>query len=209
MGKDPYRVKTLGPAWLGGFLTSLFAFLIFLIPGVEFLSQILGGTITNLDQFIIGLGGSGFSGISVIGYLGVTAVEMMLFRTFPFSWVISYRIDDAITILLMIIPWILSGFVIGKTRVQDPKHGLRVGIVLIIWGCLWWFILLILVPLLMSNIPFIGPMITGAINALSKGFTDMPMGVSAMLTQLQGGAFFTGILVLMGIQNESKSEGSL
>lgn len=196
---------------LGWLFTGLFAFLIFLIPGVDFIGQVLGGTIQNIDQLLLSLGGGFSTGGGALGYVLATGVELVMFNLYPLSWIISYRIDDALTVFLMIIPWIISGFLVGLARVQNPKQGLKIGLLLITCNSIWCVVLLILIPNLLAGLvpAGLGINLGSWLNAFAVGATDLPMGVSAILVQVEGGAFFIGMTVLMGIIKEGKYEGTL
>nr|MDO8109495.1 hypothetical protein [Candidatus Sigynarchaeota archaeon] len=195
-------VKVFKAIMTGWFFTGLFAWGLFLIPGVEFLEQILGGLITDLDTFLLGMQGFG-----VPLYLAESVLELFLFNVYPLSWTLLYRPDDAVTIALMIVPWIASGFVTTLIAKPDnPKEMIKVGIVLIISNSIWCVGLFMLAPLALNAIPMGGGIISGVLNGISSGFTDMPAGVSAILTNLEGGGLFIGMGVFTAILMEGRGE---
>lgn len=186
--------------FLGGFLVQAFAFLLFLIPGVDFLASISGDLIVEFDVAIGDLLSTFGPQFGALGYLGATVAELLLFDAYPFSWILYHRPDDALTILLMIAPWLLSGLITCKAGADEPKDGLKIGLVLIISNVAWNAIGLILLTVLGNAVPFVGPVING----LTTGLTDMPIMVSSMLVNLEGGGMFILMGVFMGTINEGR-----
>lgn len=186
---------------LGWLFVFLFAYLIFLIPGVDFLGQVLGGTITNFDTFLSSVLPGGFGvAATFLSPLG----EVALFNLYPFSWILTYRPEDYLSVLYMIGPWIIAGLLVGKIKAESGKDAIAIGIGLINWYIIWAVGLFMGLPLL-SKLPILGtmgPFIDGAITGLATGLTDIPPGWSAILVALEGGAFFTGSALLTGLTKE-------
>jgi hypothetical protein len=197
---------------LGWLFTGLFAFLIFLIPGVDFTGRILGGTVTNLNTGITQIiSASGFAGASAapLVYLGLTGGSLLLFDMYPLSWVLTWRPWDALTIFYMIIPWILSGLIVSRIVAESPRHMLKIGLFLMLANSLWAVGLLIVLPIALLNLPVlggVGGIIVSALNGVASGFTDMPMGVSAILTQVEGCLLFIGAGLPIAIWKQDRDK---
>jgi hypothetical protein len=193
--------------FLGWLLTGLFAFGFFLIPGIEFLEQILGGLITDLDVFMSSLPAP----FNSLGYLGATVVERVLFDMYPLSWSLYYRPDDAFTIFIMIVPWLASGACIAGMFSDNPKDALISGIGLICSNSMLMATLYIILPLVFMNLPVLAgnpvfSVFIGALNGFAEGFTDLPMGVSAILTQVEGGGIYTAMAVFIGVLKSGREK---
>ena len=182
---------------VGWLFTGLVAFGLFLIPGVDFVGRILGGTIQNVDVFIASMPGP----FGALGYLIVTLVELLLFNTYPLSWVLTWRPWDALTILLMIVPWICGGLITAALVSNGPKDSLFIGIGLIICNILWCLLFFVVLPGVIINMVAGGmdTTVMALLEGLASGLTDMPPGVSAILVQLQGGGLFTGAAIMIGM----------
>ncbi|MHA1792358.1 MAG: hypothetical protein ACTSVI_06910 [Promethearchaeota archaeon] len=195
---------------LGWFLTNLIAFVLFIIPGVDFISSILNGLIQDLDAALPDLIGSatGNAGLAALASVLATLLELLLFNTFPISWLLTYRLDDALSLTLMIVPWLVAGLLTGLARTEKPLDGLKIGIVLIISNSIWLVLLVVVLPSVILNaIPMgAGGFVSGILNGLSTGVTDMPMGVSAILTQVEGGGLFIGTAWIASLLKEDQGE---
>nr|MDO8087511.1 hypothetical protein [Candidatus Sigynarchaeum springense] len=179
-------------------LTGLIAFFVFLIPGVEFLEQILAGLITDLDDFILSIPNIGFVNLSNLFYLVETGAEVAVFNAYPLSWTLAYRPEDAWTVALQIIPWLGSGAIVGALFPENPKDALITSVGLILATTANAIIFFMIIPMaILSNIPMAGPIIVGILNGMASGFTDVPMGVSSILTVLEGGGLFAAMAVFM------------
>ncbi|MEX2682077.1 MAG: hypothetical protein Q6373_010785 [Candidatus Sigynarchaeota archaeon] len=179
-------------------LTGLIAFFFFLIPGVEFLEQILAHLITDLDDFILSIPNISFVNVSNLFYLVETGAEVAVFNAYPLSWTLSYRPDDAWAVALQIIPWLGSGAIIGALFPENPKDAVITGVGLILSATANAIIFFIILPqAILPAIPMVGPAIIGVLNGMATGFTDLPMGVSSVLTVVEGGGLFTAMAVFM------------
>lgn len=192
---------------VGWFFTGLIAFVLFIIPGIDFLGQILGGTIQNIEAlFTVIPGLPAF--FATLGVLLITVLELFLFNVYPLSWILTWRPWDALTILYMIVPWICAGLITGKLVVKSPKDALGIGIGLIISNSLWCVLWFIVLPNVLMGVfgggmmGGLSPLIQGIIEGAAAGLTDMPPGLSAILTQVQGGGLFTGAAIMIGMTKE-------
>lgn len=185
--------------WSSITLTGLIAFFLFMIPGVEFLEQILSGLITDLDDFILSFSGMvPVVDVSRLLFLGEAGVEVALFNTYPLHWILSYRPDDAWTVALQIIPWLASGAIIGGLFPENPKDALIIGFGTILSSVVNNILLFVVIPMaVLPLIPMMGPALVGILNGMATGFTDLPMGFASILAVLEGGAIFTAMLVFM------------
>ncbi len=195
---------------LGWFLTGIIAFGLFLIPGVDFLSQILGGTIQDFDQFLIIVFQNipGAPDLSALGAVIASFLELVLFGVYPLSWILAYRPEDWLSTVLMIVPWIGAGFLTGLACATNPKDAIKIGIGLIIGNCIWALIFNLGIPFGLANLPMIpgeiSSVISGVLTGIAEGLTDMPPAVSAILVQVEGGAFFIGSGILAGLMKEGR-----
>jgi hypothetical protein len=179
-------------------LTGLTAFFLFLIPNVEFLEEILAGLITDLDSFILSIPNIAFLNLSNLFYLVESGAEVAVFNAYPLHWTLAYRPEDAWAVALQIIPWLASGAIIGALFPDNPKDALIIGIGTILSASMLMATLYIIIPLaILPNIPVIGPVLVGVLSGMSAGFTDLPMGVSAVLTMVEGGGIFTAMVLFM------------
>jgi hypothetical protein len=179
-------------------LTCLIAFFFFLIPGVEFLEQILGGLITDLDDFILSIPNISFVNLSNLFYLAESGAEVAVFTAYPLHWTLTYRPEDAWTIALQIIPWLVSGAIIGGLFPDNPKDALIIGVGLILSSSLNMLLIFTIIPsAILPNIPMIGPILAGVLNGMATGFTDLPMGISSVMTMVEGGGIFTAMVIFM------------
>ncbi|MHA1368369.1 MAG: hypothetical protein ACTSRA_01455 [Promethearchaeota archaeon] len=215
-----------GSAFWGTLTVSGFAFLIFLIPGVDFISSVLGGSVQNLDVFLSqvlqALGSS--SGqenlgttLGAVGYLVATMLELALFHTYPISWTLFHRPDDGFTILISIAPWLIGGFLSNLKLAKNWKEAIGVGIYLMIH----FIIIAVIFIVLIGAIPailgsentggaegqFIGGLITSILNGIALGATDMDFGASTIFTTIEGIGFFIGTGIIAGLLKESKGGG--
>ncbi|MBN2152410.1 MAG: hypothetical protein JW839_13240 [Candidatus Lokiarchaeota archaeon] len=181
-------------------LVGLIAFFFFLIPGVEFLEEILAGLITDLDSFILSIPDVGFFNIGNLLYLAETGAEVAVFNAYPLHWTLSYRPEDAWAIALQIIPWLGSGAIVGAIFPENPKDALIIGVGMILAASLNTLLAQIILPLILLNLPMfgmVGPLITGIMNGMATGFTDLPMGVSSILAIVEGGGLFIAMALFM------------
>src|SRR5271157_6386596 len=208
--KKQHGLRTAIVGWL---FTGLVAFGLFLIPGVEFISLVLGNLFTGLDQAIINIFQvlppplNNFGALAYVAYKGS---EVAVFQMIPLSWVLSYptRQSDAAIIALMITPWLVSGFLTCFAFAKSPKDSLITSIMLTASNCVWCVALFFIIPAIFLNIPSLnnsgaGAIISGVLNGIAQGFTDLPMGWSAILTQLEGGALFAGAGILAGLLKQN------
>ncbi len=150
-------------------LTGLIAFFLFLIPGVEFLQEILGGLITDLDDFITTLPSIAFVNLSNLFYIVETGAEVAIFNAYPIHWTLSYRPDDVWEVALQIIPWLASGAIIGAIFPENPKDALIIGAGTILSAGLNVILLSTLLPnVILPIIPTVGPVIIGGIHRQRK-----------------------------------------
>ncbi|MFX0101476.1 MAG: hypothetical protein ACFFCS_18015 [Candidatus Hodarchaeota archaeon] len=182
---------------LGGFLTGAFAFLLFLIPGIDMVANITGSLIVDLDTALGMM-------LGPFGYLGATVAELLLFNAYPFSWILTHRPEDALTVLVMITPWLLSGLITCKVGADNPKDALKIGIVLIISNIAWNIVGLILLMVVANIVPYID--LIAILNGLTTGLTDMPVMVSSVLVNLEGGGMFILMGVFVGVINEGREK---
>ncbi len=186
-------------------LTGLIAFFLFLIPGVEFLQEILGGLITDLDDFITTLPSIAFVNLSNLFYIVETGAEVAIFNAYPIHWTLSYRPDDVWEVALQIIPWLASGAIIGAIFPENPKDALIIGAGTILSAGLNVILLSTLLPnVILPIIPTVGPVIIGVMNGMATGFTDLPMGISSFLAIIEGGGLMTAMLVFMSTLKNKK-----
>ncbi len=194
-------------------LTGLIAFYLFLIPGVEFLQQILGGLITDLDDFILTIPNIGFVNISNLFYIVESGAEVAVFTAYPVSWTLAYRPEDVWSVALQIIPWLASGAIIGALFPDNPKDAVIIGAGTILSAGLNVILLSTLLPnVILPNIPVAGPVLVGILNGMATGFTDMPMGISSFLAIVEGGGIFTAMVLFVSTlkannENQSGSDG--
>ncbi len=179
-------------------LTGLIAFFFFLIPGVEFLEEILAGLVTDLDTFILSIPSVPFVNLSNLLYMVETGAEVAVFNAYPLHWTLSYRPEDAWAVALQIIPWLGSGAIVGALFPENPKDALIIGVGVILMGIVNAVLVFMLLPgLLLPSIPLVGPVIMGVLNGMATGFTDLPLGVSSILTVVEGGGMFTAMALFM------------
>jgi hypothetical protein len=207
------RQHGLRTAIVGWLFTGLVAFGLFAIPGVEFISLVIGNLVTGLDQAIINIFSvlpAPLNNLGGLGYVAYTGLEVAVFNCIPLSWVLSYptRQADAAIVILMIAPFLISGFLTGLCFAKSPKDSLITSIMLIASNCMWAVMGFFILPAIFLNIPAIaqsgtGAMISGLLNGLASGITDLPMGWSAILAQLEGGGFFAGANILAGLLKQS------
>lgn len=210
--KKRHGLRTAIVGWL---FTGLVAFGLFLIPGVEFISQILGNLITNVDQAILNVFSAlpkPFNTMGGLAYVGYAGLNVAFFDCIPLSWVLSYptRQGDALIVFMMITPWLVSGFLTCMIFAKSPKDSLITSLMLIASNCLWCVVLFFIMPAIIVNIPSIsksgaGSIIMGVLNGIALGFTDLPMGWSAILTQIEGGGLFAGAGILAGLIKQNRS----
>jgi len=208
--KKQHGLRTAIVGWL---FTGLVAFGLFAIPGVEFISLVLGNLFTGLDQAILNIFKmlpSPLNNLGGLGYVAYTGLEVVVFDCIPLSWVLSYptRQADAAIVILMIAPFLISGFLTGICFAKSPKDSLITSIMLIASNVMWCVMIFFILPTIFLNIPQVslsgaGAIISGLLNGIALGFTDLPMGVSAILAQLEGGGFFAGAAIFAGLLKQS------
>jgi hypothetical protein len=186
-------------------LTGLIAFFLFLIPGVEFLEEILGGLITDLDDFILSLPSIPIVNLSNLFYIVESGAEVAVFTAYPVSWTLAYRPDGVWEVALQIIPWLASGAIIGALFPDNPKDAVIIGAGMILSAGLNVILLSTLLPnVILPMIPMVGPVLIGVLNGMATGFTDLPMGVSSFLTIVEGGGIFTAMVLFMSTLKAKK-----
>lgn len=179
-----------------------FAFLLFLIPGVELVSQILGNTITSIDQFIIQMGallpeGGGLVFTAALLLIN-TLLELMVFMIYPLHWTIYHRPHDGLTILLTMLPWIVGGFLTNLKLTRNWLEGIGVGVFTIIQQMIPGIIISILFALT-GLLPVEAQVIFSAIQGIQIGLVDMPIGLAMILTVLEGGLIYMGVGIVVGL----------
>jgi hypothetical protein len=157
-------------------------------------AAITGGLITGLGSglsYLLSntqqLGGAGLL-VSILlnGILGVITLSI-----FPIHWLLIYRPGEPMFALAMMIPWLLCGFLTAILFAKSAKEGFwmifTIGIIMSIMGIL----LIIGLGALSANIPG-GGAITGVIDGLFIGLTDLPPIFAILMACLEG-AFIGGI----------------
>jgi len=145
----------------------------------DLVSIISGGLITNLNQALANLPGElGVFGILIGGVLGLVVILL-----FPIHWVIMYRGDDPIMMVAVILPWILCCAITSGIFAHSPRGGLHTSLAI----GLGWMIVGIAGSLVLTVVlaEALGPL-SGALDALIEGFTDLPMALAIFFSCLEG-----------------------
>lgn len=143
---------------------------------IDYLGLISGGLISNITGLFqnIGLGALAIIFNSLMGL-----VVVMLF---PVHWVIMYR--DAIVLIGVLAPWIVTCVITSALFAHSPRGGLHTSLAIAIG----WMILFIVGYFVLTSV--IGRYLPGGadlIDVVATAFTDLPFVLAVILAGLEGG----------------------
>ncbi|MFX0026782.1 MAG: zinc ribbon domain-containing protein [Candidatus Hermodarchaeota archaeon] len=146
---------------------------------LDLTSSITGGLVEDLNVALASLGAGG-------GFLSFLAgLVMVLF--FPIHWCLTYRPDDVLLIISVILPWILTCTITSAISSHSPRGGLHtslaIGIGYIIVGFAFYFILPMIINIFL---PGGGAFASAILDGLSAGLTDLPYLLAVLLAVLEG-----------------------
>lgn len=163
--------------------------MIFLVPLswisfslLDLTGSITGGLVDDLNVALDSLGGGGGG---ILSFLASAFIGLVMILLFPIHWCLTYRPDDVLLIISVILPWVLTCTITSAISAHSPRGGihtsLAIGIGYIIVGFAFYFIL----PLIFSALLFPG-FASAIIDGLSTGLTDLPYLLAVFTAVLEG-----------------------
>jgi len=148
---------------------------------LDLTNSITGGLIEDLNEVFVALGGGG------LGFILSALVGVVMIVLFPIHWCLTYRPDDVLLIISVILPWILTCTITSAISAHSPRGGihtsLAIGIGYIIIGFAFYFILPLIINMFVPGFGSFAPVI---IDGLSTGLTDLPYLLAVFTAVLEG-----------------------
>jgi len=148
---------------------------------LDLTNSITGGLVDDLNTVIASLGGG------ALGFIASAFLGLVMILLFPIHWCLTYRPDDVLLIISVILPWILTCTITSAISAHSPRGGihtsLAIGIGYIIVGFVFYFILPMIVNLFIPGFGTFAPVI---IDGLSTGLTDLPYLLAVFTAVLEG-----------------------
>ena len=179
--------------------------MIFLIPLawisfslLDLTGSITGGLVSDLNDALADLaaflpGAGGFLAVLLSALIGLV---MILF--FPIHWCLIYRPDDVLLIVSIILPWILCCVLTSAIFAHSPRGAIHTSLAIGIGYIIIAFIFYFIIPAIVNGIaPGFGIFISGVIDGLSEGLTDLPYLLATFTAILEGtlvGAVFAAFI---------------
>jgi hypothetical protein len=155
----------------------------------------LGGALdTIFTMLMASQGGGGAAALGAIlpiisgGIIGIASLSI-----FPIHWVLTYRPDEPMFALAMMIPWILCGFLTALIFAKSTKEGFwmifAIGITMAVMGVGMYILITVVLPQALG--PAAGALV-GVIDGIFLGLTDLTP-IPAILSATLEGAFIGGV----------------
>lgn len=150
---------------------------------LDLTSSVTGGLIENLNVALASLGAliPGPLG-DILGILAGLFMGLILVLIFPIHWCLTYRPDDVLLLISIVLPWILSCTLISLINAKTPGKAIRTSLAIGIGYLIIALVLYFLLPL----IPVIGPLLGGVIDGAVTGLTDLPYVLAVSTAILEG-----------------------
>ena len=126
---------------------------------LDLTSLITGGLVSNINTALTAIGGFLGTAGAVIAILLSFFIGLALIFLFPIHWCIFYRPDDVILLIAVVLPWILCCAITSGIFAHSPRGGINTSLAIGIG----YAIIVTILYLIMSFIPFIGLIIDGVV----------------------------------------------
>jgi hypothetical protein len=159
---------------------------------------VTGGLIEDLEVAIANLGSilPGIGGF--IGIIGGAFIGLILIFIFPIHWCLFYRPDDVLLIIAVIVPWILCCSITSALFAHSPRGGIHTSLAIGIGYMIPAILIYFIIPMIVNNfLPGGGALVTGILDGLASGLTDLPYVLAVFTAILEGslvGAVFGGFI---------------
>lgn len=167
--------------------------MVFLVPlawisfsFLDLTSSITGGLIEDLNVALATLG-TYLPGPGILTFLLGAFLGLAMVLLFPIHWCLSYRPDDVLLIVTIILPWILTCTITSAISAHSPRGGIYTSLAIGIGYIIVTFVLYLVLPFILNAIaPGVGSIIAGVIDGLSLGLTDLPYLLAVFTAILEG-----------------------
>ena len=143
--------------------------------------SITGGLVDDLNVVIVSLGGG------ALGFIASAFLGLVMILLFPIHWCLTYRPDDVLLIISVILPWVLTCTITSAISAHSPRGGihtsLAIGIGYIIVGFAFYFILPTIINMFVLGLGSFAPVV---IDGLSWGLTNLPYLLAVFTAVLEG-----------------------
>ena len=157
---------------------------------LDLTSSVTGGLIENLNVALGALGALIPGPIGdVLGIFVGLFMGLILVLIFPIHWCLTYRPDDVLLLISIVLPWILACSMITAINAKSPGKGIRTSLAIGIG----YLILALVGYFLLGMIPIVG----GIVDGLVLGLTDLPYVLAVSTAIIEGclvGAVFGGFI---------------
>lgn len=146
---------------------------------LDLTGSVTGGLITGLNDLFASVeGGMGI----FLTIIGGALIGVFLIFFFPIHWALTYRPDDVVLLIALVLPWILTCSIASALFAKSPRQALHTSWAIGIGYLIIMSALYLIIPTIINTFaPGLGADI---IDGLSLGLTDLPYLL----------AIFTGIL---------------
>ncbi|GAG80772.1 unnamed protein product, partial [marine sediment metagenome] len=148
---------------------------------LDLTSSVTGGLIENLNVALASLSTLLPGPIeTIIGALAGLFLGLILVLIFPIHWCLTYRPDDVILLISIILPWILACSMICaiNRKCKSPGKAIRTSLAIGIG----YLILALGAYFLLGMIPIVG----GIVDGLVLGLTDLPYVLAVSTAIIEG-----------------------
>jgi len=149
-------------------------------------AAVTGGALTNIGDAVTIIFGTVVQGAggTILSILIGGLLGLLMLGFFPLHWLLYYRPDNIGFAFGVFIPWMLTGIIAAGISAKSARGGFNTGMAVGIgYGIIGTVLSLALIILLEANLP--GAALV--INAVSLGFTDLPLVIAIILANLEGG----------------------
>jgi len=160
---------------------------------LDLTSSVTGGLIENLniaiDSLEVLLPNVDTVVLNIIKFLAGALLGLVFVLIFPIHWCLTYRPDDVILLISIVLPWILACSMITAINAKSPGKGIRTSLAIGIG----YLILALGAYFLLGMIPIVG----GIVDGLVLGLTDLPYVLAVSTAIIEGclvGAVFGGFI---------------
>lgn len=177
---------------------------------LDLTSEVTGGLVNNLNSALDVLGQEIGRGGGILSILAGMFLGLFLLFLFPLHWALFYRPNDIGLMFALILPWVLCCAITSGLFAKSPRAGIHTSIAIGLGYMIPLVVFYFVLPLLLGQIiPGGGGIITGLINGVSQGLTDLPFILAVITAIGEGclvGAVFGGFIGSLRYSPEETKE---
>jgi len=164
---------------------------------LDLTSSVTGGLIDDLnvaiDSIDLLLPGAPPILINILEFLAGALLGLFFVLIFPIHWCLTYRPDDVMLLISIMLPWILACSMISAINAKTPGKAIKTSLAIGIGYLILMLSLYFLIPVLIPE----GVLIQGILDGIVSGLTDLSYIFAVSTAILEGclvGAVFGGFI---------------